>query len=259
MEAAVQEMQRQQAEKAANIQKLLEQNQSLNQRLQAKDAEVNSLRQQVTAATQQSGPRAEDRLALVQKWAPSEFSGEHSAWRDWAVKFRSYVGQTQGGTVGRWITHVETHRDDSAVVAVLGEDARSSSAVMHSALIATCQGKALVLTERAGQGEGLEAWRQLLRAFEPRSKQTRVMRLLEVLLFKFRVGQLQDDLARFERSVSEYEKEAKATLSDDIKVGVVIAGIDKGSLKEHLLLHAERCDVYDVFRTEIDTIVRART
>jgi hypothetical protein len=30
--------------------------------------------------------------SLSSKWAPSDFSGEHSEWRDWNIKFKSYMG-----------------------------------------------------------------------------------------------------------------------------------------------------------------------
>ena len=153
--------------------------------------------------------------------------------------------------------HVDENRENVATIAVLGEAARSA-AYLHSALIATCHSTALVIVERTGQNEGLEACRELLRKYEPRSKQTKVMRLLEVLTFNFKDGALLDSLEGFERAVAQYEKEAKKKLDDDIKVGVVIKGIATGSLKEHLLLHSEKTDSYDEFRGELDTIARHR-
>ena len=51
--------------------------------------------------------------------------------------------------------------------------------------------------------------------------------LLEVLSFNFKDGELLDSLERFERVISQYEREAGKKIDDDIKVGVVIKGIEK--------------------------------
>ena len=164
----------------------------------------------------------------------------------------------KSGEVGRWIARIEENRNDKAVVGTLGEASRATSTLLYSALIATCQGVALTIVRRAGDTEGLEAWRMLLHNYEPHSRQTTVMRLIELLSFDFSSGRLLDKLEDFDMKVGEYEKEAKEALSDNIRIGVVIKGMEKGSLKEHLLLHSERCTTYATFRTEVDTIARAQ-
>ena len=125
---------------------------------------------------------------------------------------------------------------------VLGESTRSSAALLHSALIATCQGTTLTVLRRAGAGEGLEAWRQLLLKYEPSSKQTRVMKLIEVLAFSIKEGALPDRLESFDELVAEFQKESAKVVDDNTKIGVVITSFSTGSLKEYLLLHNERCD-----------------
>ena len=61
--------------------------------------------------------------SLVQKWAPGDFSGEHGLWRDWSIKFRSYMGSLLRGEVGRWLEHIDECRATSAKVAVLAKRA----------------------------------------------------------------------------------------------------------------------------------------
>ena len=85
------------------------------------------------------------------------------------------------------------------------------------------------------------------------------MRLCEVLGHQFSSEHLLDSLEGFDHKVSVYERESKKVIDDDVKIGTVIRGIDKGSLKEHLLLHSERVESYDEFREEIDTIARAQS
>ena len=224
------------------------QNVQLANRLQTREQEVEELkgaiRRQGPQASQSQGGAGDGRDSIVQKWAPEPFTGERAAWQDWALKFKSYTGAMKAGEVGRWIQQVEDNRDVRAVVATCGEASRATAALLHSALIATCQGVALTIVKRAGSSEGLEAWRQLLHNYEPHSRQTTVMKLIELLSFDFASGRLQDRLEDFDMKVNEYEKESKEAISDNMRIGVVIKGMEKGSLREHLLLHSERCTTY---------------
>ena len=67
----------------------------------------------------------------------------------------------------------------------------------------------------------------LLHNYEPHSRQTTVMRLIELLSFDFASGRLLDKLEDFDMKVSEYEKESKEALSDNMRIGVVIKGMEK--------------------------------
>ena len=84
------------------------------------------------------------------------------------------------------------------------------------------------------------------------------MKLIELLSFDFASGRLLDKLEDFDMKANEYEKESKETISDNMRIGVVIKDMEKGSLREHLLLHSERCATYAAFRSEVDTIARAQ-
>ena len=77
----------------------------------------------------------------MQKWAPDAWNGELSTWKDWQIKFRSYMGSLLRGEVGRWHIHVDENRLTSAKVAILGEASRAAASMLHGALIATCQGR----------------------------------------------------------------------------------------------------------------------
>ena len=77
----------------------------------------------------------------MQKWAPDAWNGEQSTWKDWQIKFRSYMGSQQRGEIGRWLDHVDDNRLTVAKIAALGEASRGSATMLHGALIATCQGR----------------------------------------------------------------------------------------------------------------------
>ena len=133
------------------------QNVQLANRLQGREAEVEELRSSLRRQGPQSSSSQGDgnRDSIVQKWAPDMFTGERTAWQDWALKFRSYTGAMKSGEVSRWITKVEQNRDDKAVVGALGEASRAVATLLYLALIATCQDIALTIVRRAGATEGL--------------------------------------------------------------------------------------------------------
>ena len=157
-----------------------------------------------------------------------------------------------------WLNHVALSREDNAKVSNLSPQARQAAAHLYFALISVCEDKALVIVEKAGYGEGLESWRLLLRRYEPRSRQSRVVKHIELLNWDFTNGELVDNLEQFDSSVAKYEQASGKTVDHDEKIGLIIKGIPKGSLQEHLLLYSERCDNYAEFRAEIDTIAKAQ-
>ena len=199
--------------------------------------------------------------ALVSKWAPDSFSGKEEDWKVWSLKFRSYVGAMAKGTVGTWMDWAKDHRNDLDVsfkTTTLEPAAKAPSAILYSSLIATCEGRAMALVEKAGDGEGLEAWKNLLTRYDAQTRQSKVMLKIQVLSWDFRTGDLMDSLEAFDRACRRYTEATGKDVDDDTKIGVVIKGLETGALREHLLLHSERCETYEEFRDEIDTIAKAR-
>ena len=194
----------------------------------------------------------------VAKWAPDSFDGTAEAWPVFKTKFVAFVGPMLRGQMGEWLDHVDLHRADPATARVLGSNAKTAAGQLHHYLIATCNGKALTLVERAGRGEGLESWRLLLQRFEPRTRQSRVVKHIQLLNWDFTTGDFVDNLEQFDKEVAKYEKEAERVMDEEEKIGLIIRGMQKGSLQEHLLLYSERCSSYAEFRQEIDTIARAQ-
>ena len=74
--------------------------------------------------------------AMVSKWAPDQFSGVQEDWMVFGLKFRSYVGAMQKGTVGVWMDYVKQNAESIAKVTALPSEARGPAAVLYSCLIA---------------------------------------------------------------------------------------------------------------------------
>ena len=75
------------------------------------------------------------------------------------------------------------------------------------------------------EGEGFEAWRALVIKYEPTSKARMVGKLVEILRTPFD-GDLLDARTTFERKIMNYEAQSRETISDSLKIGCVIAGME---------------------------------
>ena len=105
--------------------------------------------------------------------------------------------------------------------------------------------------------EGLEAYRLLLRRYEPISTVTTVSKLVDLLANTFS-GDVMDSLTYFERRVTSWEHEAKETLPDLIKIGVVVKGLEKGGFRDHLLIDNAGTTEWTKFVKEIENVELAR-
>ena len=94
----------------------------------------------------------------------------------------------------------------------------------------------MLTRRRAQQPEGLEAYRLLHRRNEPVSTFPTLSKLVDLLATTFS-GDLMDSLTNFERRDASWEHDAQETLSDSIKIGVVIKGLEKGGFWDHLLIN----------------------
>ena len=63
----------------------------------------------------------------------------------------------------------------------------------------------------------------------------------------------------FERECQLYATQSGSPISDDLKVGIVLANIDDGPAREHLMLNAERLTTWQIFKTELEQITRLRS
>ena len=109
----------------------------------------------------------------------------------------------------------------------------------------------------AGTGESLEAWRSLVQYHEPVTGTRNVGMLLELLSFNFE-GDILSRLEVFERDLQRYTTSSGTEVQDDMRSGIVLRNLPKGSLREHLILNADRFKSWTAFRDEITNVSRAQ-
>ena len=117
-------------------------------------------------------------------------------------------GRFFGGALADFYEHIEGHSNDSATILDLALTSlrfdagllRNISTELYRVLIMLARGRAQRLVLKATEQEGLEAYRLLLRRFEPKSTATTVSNLVDLLATTFG-GDLMDSLTDFEKRV----------------------------------------------------------
>ena len=112
---------------------------------------------------------------FASKYQPQPLEGEDDKWREWARVFRSWSGRFFGVALAEVFEHVEGYRNDSATILDLALTSlrfdagllRNIPTELHHVLIMLTRGRAQRLVLKAAEPEGLEAYRLLLRRYEP--------------------------------------------------------------------------------------------
>ena len=202
--------------------------------------------------------------AFASKYQPQPFEGEDDKWKDWARVFRSWSGRFYEGKLAEVYDHIDAHRNDAALISDLEismaydtDVVRIMATELYHVLIMLTRGKAQKLVLKAGEREGLEAFRLLLRRYEPYTTATAVAKLVDLLSSQFG-GDLTDAVTDFERRVAAWEHDTKESLSDLLKIGVVVKGLEKGNFRDHLLINTSQTTDWNKFIKEIENVELAR-
>ena len=78
-------------------------------------------------------------------------------------------------------------------------------------------------------------------------------KLVDLLATTF-TGDLMDSLTDFEIVVTSWEHDAKETPTDLINIGVVIKGLEKGCIRDHLLINIAGTTEWTKFVKEIENV-----
>ena len=82
-------------------------------------------------------------------------------------------------------------------------------------------------------------------------------KLVELLSTQF-AGDLLDCVTDFERRAAVWESEAGEQMSDLIKIGVVVNGLEKGNFRDHVLINTSGTKQWSRFIREIEAVELAR-
>eukprot|EP00971_Amphidinium_carterae_P044433 873851-Amphidinium_carterae.3 len=238
---------------------LQQQNQQLYAMMTQMQAEMTQMRQAQGQASVQAAPSRAQAGAIDTRLIgkPETFSGGGSgpSWKDWSIVMRSYA--TVSVPALGPLSQKAQQTDDPIGNAALSVDQAQASAQMFYLLIMTCRESALTRVINSGDGEGLQAWRQLCRFHEPSSAARHASLLLDLLSFSLAEGDLQSRLEDFDRTVARYESVAQTRLAEDVRMGIILRGVADGPIKQHLLLNMDKFTTYATMKESIIAILRA--
>ena len=195
---------------------------------------------------------------------PETFVGEEAKFKDWTTITRSYCALVNP-LLREEMKDAET-RNTPILRANLEDAEAEASAEMYHLLLHLTRGSALDIVTGAGEFEGLESWRLLVKRFDPTLKSRFAGNLLEIMNWDFggADGAL-DKLHLFEKALRLYETKTKETVSDNMRIGIVINQLAKNrdhatkALVEHLVFNADRLSTWELVKAEILNIQHTRS
>ncbi|CAK0889428.1 unnamed protein product [Prorocentrum cordatum] len=180
---------------------------------------------------------------------PRAFAGPHSEWFDFEA--HAYVVHPRlGGLI-----HQASLAAD--VVAPRGDAGKALNAKLYCILVSVTSGAAKVEVREAPRGDGLAAGRHLLREFAPKEARWFAAALGRVIRHEF-PDPVVTTLAEVEQLVRERSDQSCDVISDNMKRGAIIPGIEFEMLPDHLGLNATRLATHGDLKNELKMICSAQ-
>ena len=141
---------------------------------------------------------------------PSTFGGAEAEWSDWSFSMRAYGAAIDAAFPGAM--EVASRATAPVLVTTLGVPEQNVARQLFFMLAMMTKGPALAIVRQAeisGRGpNGLEAWRLLVRRYEPEAS-TRTLGLLQQILnpvpFPDNVTGFEEALSKWELTISRWE------------------------------------------------------
>ena len=110
---------------------------------------------------------------------PETFQGEETKFRDWAIVVRSYCSLINKDL--RTLMTDAENSDTPAVRAVIDPQYTDACVELYHVLLHLTRGPAMDRVVNAGEFEGLEGWRQLVRRYDPALRSRHAGNLMEIM------------------------------------------------------------------------------
>ncbi|CAK0896231.1 unnamed protein product [Prorocentrum cordatum] len=189
-------------------------------------------------------PRTESLVDIRTLCKPDVFSG---------VIFKAYCGVVNadllaGMRLAESVDEASVHIGD-----FIEESMRQASQQLYYILLLLCRQHPLTTIVNAGENEGFQAWRKLVKYNEPNARSRIAGQLQNLLNFAF-TGDVEDRLALFERELLRCEQRSGEAISASMRIRIVLRQPEEGPLRQHLLLNATRLVEWQDSRREVTDI-----
>ena len=185
------------------------------------------------------------------------FDSKATSWKDWAFKFENMAAAVVPSSRDTldWAAQQDTpilNVDDVEA----GPDSVEINPQVYVALAELLEGEAFDIVQNTTRGAGLEAWRKLVRRFDPQTVGRKRMLMSRIINpGTVKVRELSRAIEQWEERVRSYQSSARETMSDDVRSGILMC---PEHIKTHIHLNLTRLLDYASVRSEIETFLEAR-
>ena len=206
---------------------------------------------------------------------PERFDGKEENFLCWRTRVEAFVTSVfpDMQDVMEWVDEMDAEIDATAIQGAFGPTNPSVKTVEHiqdingeffAVLQSLCEKEAFTIVRSAGKGRGLEAWRKLIKRYDP-STGGRRRAMLRAILNPSKCNKLEDlyvAIETWEEHVRQYEARKRAdgsrhVLDEEIKIAV-LEHLCPVELERHLQLNKTRFLDYADVRGELVTYLESR-
>ena len=185
---------------------------------------------------------------------PDHFNGDKSKWKEWATVFRAFIMAME--PLLAELLAIAEGRMEPILNVVLTQPQIAASTKLYFFLVMICRESALVLVTNAGDGQGVAAWQELCKEYDPQIPAKHSGDLLALLNWDFS-GDFSVAYASFRKSIRTYTEQSGELFSDNIAIGTIVRQIPAGPLKTHLLLNIGKLKTIKQFEDEMMNVQKA--
>lgn len=301
LQQAAQDGQQREQQLRAQVENLLKQGNESQQREVQLQAQLNALAQQVqnpgtgqlqTVVGQAFQALAQSQKELVESMKddaarkvtlidtkglgkPEKFDGKEESFLYWRTRLEAFVTgiYPEFEVVMNWAEDEDDEISTSDLNAAFGplhpqhrtvEGLETINGQFYAVLQSLCDKEAFTIIRSAGRGNGVEAWRKLVRRYDPTTGGRRRL-MLRHILNPAKCSKLEDlssAIENWEESVRIYEARKRADgsrhqLDQEIKTSVLEA-LCPGELERHLQMNRSRYGSYSDVRNEVMLYLETR-
>lgn len=206
---------------------------------------------------------------------PDKFDGKEESFLHWRTKLEAFVTSVYPDfeAVMSWAEEEDSEIGSAELLAAFGptnpsqqtvENVEGVNAQLHAVLQSLCDREAFTIVRSSGRGQGVEAWRKLIRRYDPTTGGRRRTMLRHVLTpQKARLEDLSGAIEAWEEQLRLYETRKRAdgtrhVLDDEIRTSV-LEQLCPVELERHLQMNRSRYTSYQDVRAEIMQFLETRT
>ena len=206
---------------------------------------------------------------------PDRFDGREEFFLYWRTRIESFVTSVfpDMQDIFDWVDDRDLEITATDLAGAFGPHNPSVKTIENSSdvnmevfavLQSLCEKEAFTIVRSAGKGQGLEAWRKLIKRYDP-STGSRRWAMLRSILNPNKCGRLEDlygAIETWEEHVRQYESRRRAdgtrhVLDEEIKIAV-LEHLCPGELERHLQLNRTRFLDYADVRSDLVTYLESR-